>query len=57
MTRLERILQIVVATLREIFDEAPYARFLQRTQIDSSPEAYAAFLQERQSQPPKQRCC
>ncbi len=57
MIRLKRTLQIFMAALREIFDEAPYARFLQRSEINSSPEAYAAFWRERQIQPPKHRCC
>jgi len=37
---------ILVAALREIFDEAAYARFLDRAGLDSSSEAYAAFRRE-----------
>jgi hypothetical protein len=35
-----------MATLREIFDEAAYARFLDRAGMASSSEAYAAFRRE-----------
>lgn len=48
---------ILLCVLREIFDEAAYTRFLQRTRTDSSPEAYAAFWRERESNAPKPRCC
>ena len=34
------------STLREIFDESAYARFLVRNRVASSPAAYAAFLRE-----------
>ena len=49
---------IVLTVLREVFDEASYARFLQRAQIASSREAYAEFWRERaQSHGRRQRCC
>jgi len=49
---------VVVATLREIFDESAYARFLARQQTHSSPEAYAAFLREQsRAHTPRPRCC
>ena len=57
MNQMKRALRILISALREIFDESAYARFLRRHQISSSPEAYAAFWRERQSQPPKPRCC
>jgi hypothetical protein len=58
MTRLIRAAQIVLATLREIFDEAPYARFLTRNRIASSPQAYAAFRQEFEAAKARRpRCC
>jgi hypothetical protein len=37
---------IFVAALREIFDEAAYARFLGREGMASSSAAYAAFRRE-----------
>jgi hypothetical protein len=56
--RLKQAAQILLATLREIFDEAPYARFLRRTQTASSPAAYAAFCRERESgQARRPKCC
>ncbi|HEY4902157.1 MAG TPA: hypothetical protein VIH89_01665 [Candidatus Sulfotelmatobacter sp.] len=58
MNHLVRVLRILRATLREIFDEASYARFLQRTNASSSPGAYAAYWREREaSHARKPRCC
>jgi hypothetical protein len=57
MTRLKRAAHILMNTLREIFDEAAYARFLERTQMASSPSAYAAFCHERENKAPRPRCC
>ncbi len=58
MTTVREILKIVSAALREIFDEAAYSRYLQRTNMPSSVRAYAAFTQERDSmQARRHRCC
>jgi hypothetical protein len=58
MNHLVRVLRILRATLREIFDEASYARFLQRAKVSSSPDAYAAYWREREaSHARKLRCC
>jgi hypothetical protein len=58
MNRILGFARILLATLREIFDEAPYARFLERTQTISSPEAYAAFWREREHRHARRpRCC
>jgi hypothetical protein len=58
MKRLFATARILLATLREIFDESAYTRFLRRTNMDSSPQAYAAFWREREtSQKPRPRCC
>lgn len=57
MMRLTKAARILMSTLREIFDEAAYARFLQRTHLSSSPAAYAAFCRERETRPPRPRCC
>lgn len=52
------VARIIIATLREIFDEAAYTRFLQRHQISSSPQAYGSFLRERESAVAQRvRCC
>jgi hypothetical protein len=57
MTGLKQAAHILINTLREIFDEAAYTRFLERTQMPSSPSAYAAFWRERENKAPKPRCC
>ena len=58
MTSLVSAARILLATLREIFDETAYARFLRRTDVASSPAAYAAFWREREStQSRRPRCC
>ena len=57
MTRLKLAAHILMNTLREIFDEAAYTRFLDREQIASSPAAYAAFCREQENRGPKPRCC
>ncbi len=50
--------EILVATLREIFDESAYQRFLERSCLESSTSAYALFQQENaQSKSRRPRCC
>lgn len=57
MSRLVKFGNLLLAILREIFDEAAYARFLCRSQIQSSPEAYAAFCCEKEARPALTKCC
>jgi hypothetical protein len=57
MMEVRSAVRILISALREIFDEAAYARFLERTQMASSPSAYAAFWRERENNAPKPRCC
>ena len=58
MNRFASGLRIFLAMLREIFDEAAYARFLRRTQTQSSRAAYAAFWREREaSHQRRPKCC
>jgi len=58
MTRIKQALRILIAALREIFDEAAYVRFLERTKAESSPCAYAAFWRERESAGARKiKCC
>ena len=58
MNRITNALRIFVATLREVFDEAAYARFLQSANLPSSPSAYAAFWRERESTRARRiKCC
>jgi hypothetical protein len=54
---MTKTLALLLAALREIFDEAAYARFLERHGLPSSPAAYQAFLRERASRAPRPRCC
>ena len=47
-----------VAMLREIFDEAAYARFLNRAGMASSSGAYAAFRKEfDEAKVRRPKCC
>jgi hypothetical protein len=56
--RLKSAWGIVHAVIDEIFDESAYDRFLQRTQVPHSVEAYRAFQRERESAVSrKPRCC
>ena len=48
---------VMRATLKEIFEESAYARFLERRGIASSREAYAIFLRETESSRVRPRCC
>lgn len=49
---------VMRATLKEIFEESAYARFLERRGIASSREAYAIFLRETESSRVRRpRCC
>jgi hypothetical protein len=58
MKLIIQIARILIAALREIFDESSYARFLNRSHMASSPEAYAAFWREREaSQARRPKCC
>ena len=58
MRRFVKAGRILLATLREIFDEAAYARFLNRTQMASSAKAYAAFREEFEEAKARQpKCC
>ena len=50
--------RILRDTLREIFDENAYARFLQKTQSADSVESYREFMREREMGMAKRpRCC
>jgi hypothetical protein len=58
MKSLGKIGRTLVEALREIFDEAAYLRFLQRTRSSSSAATYAAFCRERElSSARRHRCC
>ena len=58
MRTATKILSTVLAMLREIFDESAYARYLEKNQLSSSPEAYAGFLREYELVKARRpRCC
>jgi hypothetical protein len=58
MKRIERVFATIMATLREIFDESAYARYLDQNKIKSSPAAYAGFLREYELVKARRpRCC
>jgi hypothetical protein len=58
MTQLWQIAATLMATLREIFDESAYMRFLAHQGMSSSPSAYAAFLREQEaSKARRPKCC
>ena len=56
--RLKFFRSLVAATLREIFDESAYARFLTQRRLESSRAAYAAFRKEYEvTKARRPRCC
>lgn len=58
LTQLSSFPPILTATLREIFDESAYARFLDQRQLVSSRAAYAAFRQEHETAKARRpKCC
>jgi len=55
---LRNSVTVLLTVLREIFDESAYTRFLNRTHLPSSRQAYAAFRHEHElSKARKPRCC
>ena len=58
MKRLREMVEVALATLREIFDESAYRRFLERRQMVSSRKAYAEFMREHELlRGRRPRCC
>jgi hypothetical protein len=58
MKRVVSSWHILMATLREIFDEAAYTRFLNRAGMSSSSESYAAFRREfEEDKVRRPKCC
>ena len=57
-TRFTGLIRLLLSTLREIFDESAYTRFLARHSISSCPNAYAAFLREHGAAKARRpKCC
>jgi len=58
MMRLRDLTGLIVATLREIFDENAYARFLDREGKNSSSITYSEFVREQEdARARRPRCC
>ena len=58
MTRMRHIIDVLIAALREIFDESAYARFLTRRGLVSSRAAYSEFLREHAvAKERRLKCC
>jgi len=58
MAWLNHTFALVVACLREIFDESAYSRFLRRRQMPACAESYAEFCQEHAAAKARRpRCC
>jgi len=57
MKKLQEAGATFMAALREIFDEAAYRRFLQRTGQPASRSSYRDFVRQRHGAKPRPRCC
>lgn len=57
MNRLRFCWKLWLATLREIFDEAAYARYLQQQMKSRDGASFCAFIAEHRSAANKPRCC
>lgn len=55
---MKRFFNLLLAALREIFDESAYQRFLAREGVPASRGSYAEFLREVEiSKARRPRCC
>lgn len=58
MARVFSAFRLLIAALREIFDESAYGRFLARERLAQDRESYRAFLRERAAAIERRpRCC
>lgn len=58
MRALSKFFQVLLATLREIFDENAYQRFLVRTGSTASVQSYREFQREREAMiAGRPKCC
>jgi hypothetical protein len=56
--QIRRSIALLMAALREIFDESAYERFLKRGRLAPSAESYAAFRAEHEGLKSRRpRCC
>jgi len=57
-TGLRHVLQLLLATVREIFDESAYQRFLTHRKLHSGRASYALFLEDQETRKARQpKCC
>jgi hypothetical protein len=57
-TWFRHVLQLLLATVREIFDESAYQRFLTHHHLNSSRRSYALFLEDQETRKVRQpKCC
>ena len=55
---MKRFFELLLAALREIFDESAYQRFLAREGVAASRGSYADFLREHEVHKARRpRCC
>jgi hypothetical protein len=55
---MKRIVGLLIATLREIFDESAYQRFLSKRGLTATQMSYAEFLHEQETLKARRpRCC
>ena len=52
-----KLLRILRATLREIFEEAAYERFCLREGLPLGRESYGSFLRQASTSRAKIKCC
>ena len=58
MKNIQAAFRIALETLREIFDENAYARYLARTGMSASRASYEGFLRESEcARARRPRCC
>ncbi len=58
MSVVRQFAATVLATLREIFDEAAYARFLARHGLEPGRGTYASFVREHgEAKAKRPKCC
>jgi hypothetical protein len=58
MKNLAKFFNLVLETLREIFDESAYARFLAKAGLNVSQASYAAFQRDQEGiKARRPRCC
>jgi hypothetical protein len=57
-TGFRRVLQLLLATAREIFDESAYQRFLTHHHLNTNQASYALFLEDQGTRKARQpKCC